>query len=84
MLTMALRSFLSFILHREPFDRQCCNQIRISRASYRTFLVYNLLRILWKPPLLSLPKEEIRQEEQKLPEEPADFSDIYRSFGVEP
>ena len=31
-----------------------------------------------------LPKEEIRQEEQKQPEEPADFSDIYKSFGVEP
>ena len=32
----------------------------------------------------SLPKEEIRQEEQKQPEGPADFSDIYKSFGVEP
>ena len=32
----------------------------------------------------SAPMEEIRQEEQNHPEEPADFSDIYKSFGVEP
>ena len=28
--------------------------------------------------------DEIRQEEQKQPPEPDDFSDIYKSFGVEP
>ena len=33
---------------------------------------------------VSAPTEEIRQEEQKQSEEPADFSDIYKSFGVEP
>ena len=29
------------------------------------------------------PTEEVKQEEQKQPPEPDDFSDIYRSFGVE-
>ena len=33
---------------------------------------------------VSAPTEEIRQEEQKQSEAPADFSDIYKSFGVEP
>ena len=33
---------------------------------------------------VSAPTEEIKPEERKQTEEPADFSDIYKSFGVEP